>query len=848
MIRLLLFALLFTIPATADDVFMNNTTSESNMCVIGITGQTASTPSAVAHANWSPITYNCAAGTYLPADGIECVACPSGKYCEGGQYTYNETTSQGITGDIIAGYYSSGGASTATGSTCLSGYSCGNCATAGNNGRGANGRYLYSNAGASSCTECPAVPSALESRVTTYYGWWTNNIHNRINGCAATFSDTDDVATFDTTCFYSTDGIGGANSLCQVYNGNILACAAGYGSILQSSSYWNENYAAGRGVDFAKGFVCGQCAAGTYSAAGDTTCTPCPSAYPLSDAGTGSVDYCYVAATCPVISGATACDPHAATCAYTNDAVTSGRYYKGGISIAPTAKCIMDFTCSTGYTNDATQNTPTLPNQNGSNNEYHSHNNNTVSTNGSSLPSGGWSVIWDSGTTTGTMAGISSCNDIPGNRATSWAAANKDSWILPANTNLISTSTTGRYCWCKPTTWTLSGGNSQNLSAVWVFVFDDSDAGNCAGVCALHCADGVRYNSVLRSALFGTIGNAEQCTPATYSINYVLNGGSILPSGYTQLEYLEATGGQYIDTGITFNNNIGVKTKFNKRYYNGDDDQVVIGVASAGSQNNRDVFFINPARGFYLTFAELYADSWVEDTVYGVDYEVSVNYMNDRKRYLNGTSVLDIATTAVNNSNTMYLFAGHLVSSQIPYWYFGGRIYYAQITNGTSFVRNFIPVRRNSDNVLGMYDTVTGTFFTNSGTGTFTAGPDTTTTPTSAYTYDTGTMIDFVPTRTHSSFVGWCTDVGLTNCAATQTIGTTATGDKTFYAKYLCDTGYSTNVSNTACNANTITVNWDNGAGGATQNTCTYGGDLTTPTTPPTKRGHVFTGWTFNLN
>ena len=627
MIRLLLFALLFAMPAAADNVFMDNTTSESNMCVIGITGQTTSNPAAVARATYSPITYTCSPGTYLPADGIECVACPGGKYCEGGQYTYNETTPQGITGDITAGYYSSGGASTATGSTCLSGYSCGNCASAGNNGLGANGRYLYSNAGASSCSECPAETGELASRVSSYYGWWPNDVHNTIGGCGAFFTDADDDATFSTICWYSVadGGYGGPNSYCQTYAPS--ACIAGYGSIIEDYVNWADSSIHGNGVDFAKGSVCGPCAAGTYSAAGDTTCTACPANY---------------------------------------------------------------------------------------------------------------------------------------------------------------TSSAG----------------------------------------------------------------AAACSPMSYNINYVLNGGNALPSGYTQLEYLEATGGQYIDTGITFNNNIGVKTKFNKRYYNGDDDQVVIGVTSAGSQNNRDVFLINPARGFYLTFAEWYADAWVEDTVYSVDYEVSVNYMNDRKRYLNGTGVLDIATTAVDNPNTMYLFAGHLVSSQIPYWYFGGRIYYTQITNGTSFVRNFIPVRRNSDNVLGMYDTVTGTFFTNSGTGTFTAGPDTTTTPTSTYTYDTGATIDFVPTRSHSSFVGWCTDAGLTNCAAIQTISTTATGDKTFYAKYLCDTGYSTNVSNTACDANTITIDWSGyGAGNnQTQSTqCTYGGSITTPIEAPTRRGHVFVGWTFDL-
>ena len=39
-------------------------------------------------------------------------------------------------------------------------------------------------------------------------------------------------------------------------------------------------------------------------------------------------------------------------------------------------------------------------------------------------------------------------------------------------------------------------------------------------------------------------------------------------------------------------------------------------------------------------------------------------------------------------------------------------------------VRNFIPAKRNSDNVLGLYDLVNNVFYTNAGSGTFIAGPE----------------------------------------------------------------------------------------------------------------------------
>jgi len=56
-----------------------------------------------------------------------------------------------------------------------------------------------------------------------------------------------------------------------------------------------------------------------------------------------------------------------------------------------------------------------------------------------------------------------------------------------------------------------------------------------------------------------------------------------------------------------------------------------------------------------------------------------------------------------------------------------------------------------------------------------------------------------------------------------------------------CSTGYSSSAGASTCTANTITINWD----GAESGTCTYGGTITTPTTPPTRRGYTFVGWTF---
>ena len=54
---------------------------------------------------------------------------------------------------------------------------------------------------------------------------------------------------------------------------------------------------------------------------------------------------------------------------------------------------------------------------------------------------------------------------------------------------------------------------------------------------------------------------------------------------------------------------------------------------------------------------------------------------------------------------------------------FYGRCYYFQILDGAgNLIRHFIPAKRNSDNVLGMYDLAERKFYMNAGSGTFTAG------------------------------------------------------------------------------------------------------------------------------
>lgn len=93
----------------------------------------------------------------------------------------------------------------------------------------------------------------------------------------------------------------------------------------------------------------------------------------------------------------------------------------------------------------------------------------------------------------------------------------------------------------------------------------------------------------------------------------------------------------------------------------------------------------------------------------------------DQKLYKNGQLIASNKNTFDFSSNTqaMYLFGRNASSQNLA----AMRLYTGKIYERDRLIRDLIPVRRKTDNVLGLYDIVTGAFYAGSGSGTFIAGP-----------------------------------------------------------------------------------------------------------------------------
>ncbi|MBO4683188.1 MAG: hypothetical protein J5611_01245 [Alphaproteobacteria bacterium] len=200
-----------------------------------------------------------------------------------------------------------------------------------------------------------------------------------------------------------------------------------------------------------------------------------------------------------------------------------------------------------------------------------------------------------------------------------------------------------------------------------------------------------------------------------------------LPTGYTHLEYLESSGIQWIDTGVVPDDTFGLRVK-GQILVNNAWDNVIVGVREQNSRFWIDIdFSINNNLGSVLIGWNSYrpAVNAPQLKVMGTNmFTIESNYKNSRVATVNGEiyNVGTLDTLLRPRSSSIYVFASHSDSDGVIYRT-AARVWELKISQETDIVHNYVPARRDSDGELGLYDTVTNTFFTNAGTGEFIAGP-----------------------------------------------------------------------------------------------------------------------------
>lgn len=190
----------------------------------------------------------------------------------------------------------------------------------------------------------------------------------------------------------------------------------------------------------------------------------------------------------------------------------------------------------------------------------------------------------------------------------------------------------------------------------------------------------------------------------------VTEGTSRLPEGYTELEHIQSTGEQCIDT--EFAPNQDSRVVFRGEFPITADTQWLFGArVGNGSAMFGFLEYQSQFRFDYGTTNNYFNNA---DTVTSVD-------TNKNNVVVNGSEILSAASQTFSSGYNLLLFAnnnagtvsGHATDAKCS----GCQIY----DNGT-LVRDYVPCL-NPSNEVGLYDTVTKMFFGNAGTGYFLPGP-----------------------------------------------------------------------------------------------------------------------------
>ena len=181
-------------------------------------------------------------------------------------------------------------------------------------------------------------------------------------------------------------------------------------------------------------------------------------------------------------------------------------------------------------------------------------------------------------------------------------------------------------------------------------------------------------------------------------------GGTVNAFGekYTEVEYIESDGNQYIDTGINYQAKFVMDIKFN-------------------ASSNRELvgYSTNAGNYFEKDANDLYGLGG------GITSNTSVLNRQTIEFSLSGTTTtLKLPNETITRENISFSYGTFKLFwvNDVNYKGNGSVLYSAKVYDNGTCVRNFVPAIRQRDNVIGLYDKVNGKFFTNKGTGTFVAG------------------------------------------------------------------------------------------------------------------------------
>lgn len=223
----------------------------------------------------------------------------------------------------------------------------------------------------------------------------------------------------------------------------------------------------------------------------------------------------------------------------------------------------------------------------------------------------------------------------------------------------------------------------------------------------------VHYIKFVMSGNYGTIYNHDICINLSCSRN-----GQYVPARwqdfYEEVEYIESSGTQYIDSGYKPNYTTCIDTVFS-----------ITSSAANFIFGTRTNATINAYTYYVRSNGVNRSDYGTQmlDMPQTTNVNEKVHIIKDQnKTYYNGILSSTANEQRFSTAYTLLICALHDAVTPAYFGYI--RIYSCKIYDNNILVRDFIPVYRKSDHKPGLYDRVNNVFYVNSGTGEFALGPN----------------------------------------------------------------------------------------------------------------------------
>ena len=208
---------------------------------------------------------------------------------------------------------------------------------------------------------------------------------------------------------------------------------------------------------------------------------------------------------------------------------------------------------------------------------------------------------------------------------------------------------------------------------------------------------------------------------------------SRLPSEYQEVEYIQSSWTQYIDTWWIPTIYDSIETKFQTQA--SPNDTNLYGSRYNRTWGNREDMSVRINTSSWKWMAVHYPISWATNDTTDTSWFFTSDiintprvlkitpqycYVDDSIKY-----TFNVTRTAYTWDLSAYIFWKHEVGDYgdgSKLWKF--TVYSFKIWTNDALVRDFIPCYRKADSVIGLYDLVNSQFYTNAGTGTFTKWND----------------------------------------------------------------------------------------------------------------------------